>query len=127
MAVPANLELAAHGERRRTSLARFYLEHERLVIGGGTLVAVLLLWEALGRSGLVDPLFISSPTQVAQAGWQLSHDRDFWYDVAVSATEFILGYGAGLALAIPRGLALGLSKPLRYSIGPSVDTHKAVP
>ena len=77
MAIPANPELAAHGERRRTSLARLYLEHERLVIGGGTLVAVLLLWEALGRSGLVDPLFISSPTQVAQAGWQLSHDRDF--------------------------------------------------
>src|SRR5215472_5799270 len=90
MAVPANLELAAHGERRRTSLARLYLEHERLVIGGGTLVAVLLLWEALGRSGLVDPLFISSPTQVAQAGWQLSHDRDFWNDVEVSASEFIL-------------------------------------
>src|SRR4029450_10672771 len=103
MAIPANLELAAHGERRRTSLARFYLEHERLAlggrtprarprqaparcylnherlaIGGGRLVAVLLLWEALGRSGLVDPLFISSPTQVAQAGWQLGHERDFW-------------------------------------------------
>jgi len=80
MAIPANLELAARGGRRRTSLARLYLEHERLAIGGGTLVAALLVWEALGRSGLVDPLFISSPTQVAQAGWQLSHHRDFWND-----------------------------------------------
>jgi len=116
MAIPANLELAAHGERPRSSLARFYLEHERLAIGGGTLVAVLLLWEALGRSGLVDPLFISFPTQVAQAGWQLSHDRDFWNDVEVSASEFILGYGAALALAIPLGLAVGLSKRLQYMI-----------
>ncbi|HET9247367.1 MAG TPA: ABC transporter permease subunit, partial [Xanthobacteraceae bacterium] len=127
MAIPANLELAVHGERRRTSLARLYLEHERLVIGGSTLVAVLLLWEALGRSGLVDPLFISSPTQVAQAGWQLSHDRDFWNDVEVSATEFILGYGAALLLAIPLGLAVGLSKRLQYMIGPFVDTLNAVP
>jgi NitT/TauT family transport system permease protein len=127
MAIPANLELAAHGERRRTSLARLYLEHERLAIGGGTLVAMLLLWEALGRGGLVDPLFISSPTQVAQAGWQLSHDRDFWNDVEVSATEFILGYGAALALAIPLGLAVGLSKRLQYMIGPFVDTLNAVP
>ena len=87
MAIPANLELAAYGERRRSSPARFYLEHERLAISGGTLVAVLLVWEALGRSGLVDPLFISFPTQVAQAGWQLSHDRDFWNDVEVSATS----------------------------------------
>jgi len=127
MAIPANLELAAYGERRRSSLAGFYLEHERLAIGGGTLVAVLLVWEALGRSGLVDPLFISFPTQVAQAGWQLSHDRDFWNDVAVSATEFILGYGAALALAIPLGLAVGLSKRLQYMIGPFVDTLNAVP
>src|SRR5215471_17596269 len=127
MAIPANLELAAHGERRRTSLARLYLEHECLAISGGTLVAVLLLWEVLGRSGLVDPLFISSPTQVAQAGWQLSHDRDFWNDVEVSATEFILGYGAALALAIPLGLAVGLSKRLQYTIGPFVDTLNAVP
>src|SRR5260370_13082239 len=127
MAIPANLELAAYGGRRRSSLARFYLEHERLAIGGGTLVAVLLVWEALGRSGLVDPLFISFPTQVAQAGWQLSHDRDFWNDVAVSATEFILGSGAALALAIPLGLAVGLSKRLQYLIGPFVDTLNAVP
>src|SRR5215813_15409934 len=79
------------------------------------------------RSGLVDPLFISFPTQVAQAGWQLSHDRDFWNDVEVSATEFILGYGAALALAIPLGLAVGLSKRLQYMIGPFVDTLNAVP
>jgi ABC-type nitrate/sulfonate/bicarbonate transport system permease component len=127
MAIPANLELAAHGERPRSSLARFYLEHERLAIGGGTLVALLLVWEALGRSGLVDPLFISFPTQVAQAGWQLSHDRDFWNDVEISASEFILGYGAALALAIPLGLAVGLSKRLQYMISPFVDTLNAVP
>src|SRR5580704_11919501 len=53
MAIPANLEPAAQGERRRSGLAWFYLEHERLAIGGGTLVAVLLVWEVLGRSGLV--------------------------------------------------------------------------
>src|SRR5215468_5256119 len=127
MAIPANLELVAHGERPRSTLARLYLEHERLAIGGGTLVAVLLVWEAIGRSGLVDPLFISFPTQVAQAGWQLSHDRDFWNDVEVSASEFILGYGAALALAIPLGLAVGLSKRLQYMISPFVDTLNAVP
>src|SRR5262252_582831 len=127
MAIPPNLELVAHGERPRSALARLYLEHERLAIGGGTLVAVLLVWEALGRSGLIDPLFISFPTQVAQAGWQLSHDRDFWNDVEVSASEFILGYGAALALAIPLGLAVGLSKRLQYMISPFVDTLNAVP
>lgn len=127
MAIPANLELAGRGERPPSSLARLYLAHERAAIAGGTLLAVLLLWEALGASGLVDPLFISSPTAVARAAWQLSRDRDFWTDLQVSATEFILGYGAALVIAIPLGLAVGLSKRLQYMIGPFVDTLNAVP
>jgi ABC-type nitrate/sulfonate/bicarbonate transport system permease component len=110
-----------------TPLARLCLDHERLVIGGGTLVAFLLLWEALGRSGLIDPLFVSSPTRVAQAGWQLVRDRDFWTDLAVSGREFVLGYGAAVAVAIPLGLAIGLSRRLQYMLSPFVDTLNAVP
>jgi ABC-type nitrate/sulfonate/bicarbonate transport system permease component len=127
MTIPAHLELSTPSERRRSRLARLYLEHERLAIAGGTLLTLLLVWEALGTSGLVDPLFISSPTRVARAAWLLSHDRDFWTDVEVSATEFVLGYGAALAVAIPLGLAVGLSKRLQYLIGPFVDTLNAVP
>jgi NitT/TauT family transport system permease protein len=112
---------------RRSTFARLYLDHERLVIGGGTLLAFLLLWEAFGRSGLVDPLFISSPTRVAQAGRQLIHDRDFWKDLTVSGNEFILGYAAAVAVAIPLGLAIGLSRRLQYMLSPFVDTLNAVP
>src|SRR6266403_2622787 len=127
MTIPAHLELSTQSKRRRSSLARLYLAHERTAIAGGTLLALLLVWEALGASGLVDPLFISSPTRVARAAWLLSHDRDFWNDVEISASEFILGYGAALALAIPLGLAVGLSKRLQSIFGPFVDTLNAVP
>ena len=127
MIIPAHLELSKPSERRRSRLARLYLEYERVAVAGGTLLTLLLVWEALGTSGLVDPLFISSPTRVARAAWLLSHDRDFWTDVEVSATEFMLGYGAALAVAIPLGLAVGLSKRLQYLIGPFVDTLNAVP
>ena len=130
MAIPANLEHAnpEHaGECRRSLLSRLYLAHERLAIGAGTLFAVLLVWEAFGESGLVDPLFISSPTRVTQAGWEFSHDPDFWNDLKVSGTEFILGYGAAVAIAIPLGLAVGLSKRLQDMLSPFVDTLNAVP
>ena len=125
MAIPAHGE--HYRERRRSALARLYLAHERLAIGGGTLAALLLVWEAVGRSGLVDPLFLPSPTQIAQAGWGLSRDGDFWNDLQVSGREFILGYGAAVAVAIPLGLAVGLSKRLQYMLSPFVDTLNAVP
>jgi ABC-type nitrate/sulfonate/bicarbonate transport system permease component len=127
MAIPLGLDQSARVRRRRPILARLYLGHERLAIGGGTLLAALLLWEACGQSGLIDPLFISSPTRVAQAGYELLHERDFWSDLKVSGTEFILGYCAAVAMAIPLGLAIGLSKRLQYMLGPFVDTLNAVP
>src|SRR6266478_10168264 len=96
-----SVDPAAGSDPRRSALATLYLEHERLAIGGGTLLAFLLVWEAFGRSGLIDPLFISSPIRVAQAGWELMRDRDFWNDLGVSGREFLLGYGAAVAVAIP--------------------------
>jgi ABC-type nitrate/sulfonate/bicarbonate transport system permease component len=120
-------DLATSTITRRSSLARLCRDREQLVIGGGTLVAFLLAWETCGESGLVDPLFISSPTRVAQAGFALLHDRDFWNDLGVSGREFILGYGAAVALAVPLGLAIGLSRRLQYMLSPFVDTLNAVP
>jgi ABC-type nitrate/sulfonate/bicarbonate transport system permease component len=125
MAVSASVEHA--GERQHPLPARLYRAHERLAIGGGTMLALLVAWEAFGRSGLIDPLFISSPTRVAQAGWQLGHDHDFWNDLQISATEFMLGYAAAVAIAVPLGLAVGLSRRLQYMLSPFVDTLNAVP
>jgi ABC-type nitrate/sulfonate/bicarbonate transport system permease component len=121
------ISLANESHPPRSALARLYLDHERLAISGGTLLAFLLLWQAFGASGLIDPLFISSPTRVALAGWELIRDRDFWNDLKVSGNEFILGYGAAVAVAIPLGLAIGLSRRLQYMLSPFVDTLNAVP
>jgi ABC-type nitrate/sulfonate/bicarbonate transport system permease component len=123
----APIGFTQEGEQQHSMLARLYLDHERVVIGGGTLLAFLLVWEAFGRSGLIDPLFISSPTRVARAGWRLIRDGDFWSDLQVSGTEFIVGYGAAVAIAAPLGLAIGLSNRLRYISSPFVDTLNAVP
>lgn len=125
MAIPINLDQDAPDERASPAESRW--TYERSVIGGGTLLAVLLLWEAVARSGLVDPLFISSPTRVAQAGFGLLQDSDFWNDLRVSGTEFLFGYGLAVGIAIPLGLAIGLSRRLQYMVSPFVDTLNAVP
>jgi ABC-type nitrate/sulfonate/bicarbonate transport system permease component len=115
------------GPSALSPFAQLQVEPERLFIGGGTLLAVMLIWEILGRSGLVDPLFISSPSRVALAGYALMQDPEFWNDLAVSASEFAIGYAAAAAIAVPLGLAIGLFKRLRYLLGPLVDTLNAVP
>jgi len=100
---------------------------ERLLIGGGTLLAFLLAWEFCADSGVINPLFISSPSRLARAGAVLLTDPDFWNDVSVSAREFMFGYVAAAAVGIPLGLAMGWSRRLSYSLNPFVDTLNAVP
>jgi NitT/TauT family transport system permease protein len=113
--------------RFSSTLARFYRDHERRAVGAGALLSFLLAWEIFGRSGLVDPLFISSPTRVAQAGITILLEPEFWNDLRVSGTEFVLGYGLAVLIGILLGLAVGLSKRLNYLLAPFVDTLNAVP
>ena len=101
--------------------------NERLLIGGGTLAAFLLAWEITADTGLIDPSFISSPSRMARAGAMLAADPDFWNDARVSASEFVFGYGAAIAVGIPLGLAMGTSRRLSYVVSPFVDTLNAVP
>jgi ABC-type nitrate/sulfonate/bicarbonate transport system permease component len=101
--------------------------YERLLIGGGTLVAFLLVWEFGADSGAVNTLLVSSPSRIAHAGAALMADPDFWNDVRVSASEFLFGYGAAIVIGIPFGLAMGASRRLSYIVSPFVDTLNAVP
>ncbi len=98
-----------------------------MAIGGGTLFAFFAVWEAIARSGFVNPLFISSPTLVAQAGYGLFAEGEIWNDLGVSGTEFLVGYLLAAAVAIPLGLAVGWYTRLSYILGPFIDTLNAVP
>ena len=112
---------------RRSRPMTFYLANERLIIGTGSLLTFLVLWEIISRSGLVDPLFISSPTRVARTGYTLLAAGEIWNDLKVSGVEFLLGYVGAAIVGIPFGLAMGWSKRLHYVFGPFVDTLNAVP
>jgi ABC-type nitrate/sulfonate/bicarbonate transport system permease component len=101
--------------------------HERYLIGGGTLAVFLLAWELCADLGAINPLFISSPSRIWQAGAVLIVDPEFWNDVRVSASEFLFGYAAAATVGIPLGLAMGSSRRLSYILGPFVDMLNAVP
>ena len=112
---------------RPPALHQLYQDNERGIIGGGTLIGVLLLWEGVAESGLVDPLFISSPAAVARAGYTLFAEGEIWIHLRVSGLEFLLGYGLAAVIGIPLGLATGWSRRVSYLIGPFIDTLNAVP
>lgn len=127
MAISESVDPSAGAWPSRSRWHRFYLAHERTIIGGGTLVGLLLGWELFARFGPIDPLFISAPSRVARAGYALAADGEIWPHVRLSGSEFLLGYGLAAAIGIPLGLATGWYRRLSFVLGPFVDTLNAVP
>jgi NitT/TauT family transport system permease protein len=87
----------------------------------------LLVWETVARLGLVDPIFMSSPSAVLRAGARLFAEGDIWADLRVSGTEFLVGYALAALIGIPLGLATGWWRRLSFVFGPFIDTLNAVP
>lgn len=76
---------------------------QRALLGLASVLVFLVLWEFIGRSGWVRPLFISSPSRIWEAAlWLFAHG--LWQDILVSTGEF----GIGMGLAIVTGLVLGV-------------------
>src|ERR671919_342329 len=100
---------------------------ERALVGTGAVAAFFLAWETVTRSGLVDPLFLSSPTLIVRAGYQLFAEGSIWNDLRVSGTEFVVGYLLAAGVAIPLGLAIGWYRRLYFCLSPFIDVLNAVP
>ena len=53
-----------------------------------SVLAFLAFWEAVVEFGLVNPLFVSSPSRIAAAGYELFASGTIWGDLAASGLEF---------------------------------------
>ncbi len=68
------------------------------------LILFLGLWQAAAAGGLVDPAFVSTPTDIARALWQLIAEGELMPNLATTLVEialaFILSVVAGVASAV---------------------------
>lgn len=122
-------ESGNRGEPMRTSsLARALRSgSQRLAVSGGAVVGFLALWEVVADTGLVNPMFASSPSRIAIAGFALFSSGELTHDLVTSGIEFACGYLLAIAVGVPFGLAIGWYKRLYYLFSPFIDVLNAVP
>lgn len=90
-------------------------------------LAILAVWELVGRIELINPVYTSYPTEVARALWDLMDSGVLAHDYAVSGREFLWGYGLAIAVGVPLGFALALSRRLSSMIQPLVAAAFSTP
>ncbi|MGF9714011.1 ABC transporter permease [Paenibacillus naphthalenovorans] len=71
---------------------------------------IVAVWEIIGRSGLISPLFLPSPTSILSAAWEMIVKGELHPNILASLYRIILGYLLGGSIGIIVGLLLGFSK-----------------
>jgi ABC-type nitrate/sulfonate/bicarbonate transport system permease component len=135
---------AASSKTQMPAAVRFYLAHERAILGTLMVLLVLIAWEGLERGWWADalrpllgdsaerfqlkPIFISSPTLVAAAAFRMFFiTGEIWRDLAWSSAGYLLGLVLAVAIGIPLGLAGGWYRRLSFAVEPFLAALNATP
>jgi NitT/TauT family transport system permease protein len=90
-----------------------------------SVVLVLALWEIFGRR--VNPLFLSYPSAIGRAFFQLLGSGEFERQALGSLQVFAVGLSAALVLGIAIGLLMGRYRLAEYLLDPYVYALDATP
>lgn len=86
-----------------------------------------VLWELIGRSGVVSHLLMPPFSEVITETIKLAQSGQLWRHVSFSATNFAVGFLIATVTGIPLGLLLGASKKLDIIVGPYVWAFFSTP
>ena len=101
-----------------------------MVLGAGSIVLLLLVWELLPRFVTMSAgtkLFFTTPSQIAGTLWNMFATGTIWAPLGVSASAFALGLGLAIAVGLPLGVLLGRSRTLNAMFDPFITAFNATP
>ncbi|MCY9666801.1 ABC transporter permease [Paenibacillus alginolyticus] len=110
-----------------TSWKQGYYKNERGILGALGILIVLAAWEIIGRSGVVDPIFTSSPLQIWYAGIDYFSSGSGWIDLKVSGLEFLSGFILAILVGIPVGIVMGWYRKIEALFDPIVNFLYSAP
>ena len=111
-----------------SSAYKFYLNQEAKILGTISVVLFLTTWELIGNTfQLINPMFMSAPSLIGKAAWQMFSSGEIYNDLYVSGIEFFWGYFLSIIFAIPFGIAIGWYKRFAYICDPFVNAMNATP
>ena len=111
-----------------SSLYKFYLIQEKKILGAAAVILFLTAWELCGNTlQLINPMFMSAPSFVFKAAFQMFASGEIFNDLYVSGIEFFWGYLLSVVVAIPFGIAIGWYKRFAYICDPFVNAMNATP
>lgn len=95
-----------------------------LIASAGGLVA---LWCILTYGGLVEPLFLPSPTAIAKSGVEMTADGSLLENAGASLYVIVTGWALAVVAGVPTGILMGSFKAVEALIEPVIDFVRYLP
>jgi NitT/TauT family transport system permease protein len=90
--------------------------------------AVLLaLWEAAGRAGMLNPLFMPTPGRIGAALVELFSDGRIWPHLEATFTAALGGLALGIVVGIALGVLAALVRVIAELLEPIMSVLNAIP
>ena len=88
---------------------------------------LVLVWEGLSRAGMINPMLLPSPWHVFLRWLKYLETGELLHDAASSLYRIVVGFLIGTALALPLGLAMGVSKTAYAFLNPVLQVLRPIP
>lgn len=123
--VTSSVQMALGSVRARRAMALPVPSARRTAVL--SLLAGLLLWEALFDLVIHRSLFLASPLQILNALWELSVTGELLRHLSASAQEFVVGYLLAAAVGIPVGFFMATNRKVNHLLDPWISAIYCTP
>jgi ABC-type nitrate/sulfonate/bicarbonate transport system permease component len=101
--------------------------YEGALIGGGAVLAFVIVWQLAAFRRLVPELFLPGPSDIAVAFSAYVSKGQIWKDLWVSGQELVLGFLLAIVIGLPVGMAMGWYRRFSMALDPFVTFFNAIP
>ena len=118
----------AGGPARTDALGtRVTTPRSRVVLAVISLTGTLALWALASATGWVDKVLLPSPLEVLQAFVATVADGSLLRNVIASLLRVIEGFAVALVIAVPLGVAMGISRVVYGLVDPLLELLRPIP
>lgn len=98
-----------------------------MALGVASFAFILAVWSLLTYTGMLDPLFLPTPTKVAAAAFNLLAYHGYLNDVIVTVFRVFAGFFLAVLIGVPLGILVGTYKPIEAMVEPVMAFVRYMP
>jgi sulfonate transport system permease protein len=98
-----------------------------LALAIGVPVALIVLWQVAATNGWIDRTLHPAPSDVISEGRTMFAHQHLWDHTWVTIRRILLGFAYGASTGLALGVVMGMSRPIRVALDPTLTALYVVP